>query len=860
MSDKVAVMIDQILRAIRIFFTAGMLVEIRAPKAGRYGTISGYFNDFEKLAKAACDWDGKAPGLYLTLNPVLPELLARSANRAQRNAKDTTTDAQIVERRWVLIDSDPKRPSGISATDAEHEAALERARQIRDRLRQEGWPEPVMVDSGNGAHLLYRCNLPNDPAATNLVQRVLKALAARHDDGFVGVDQTTFNAARISKIPGTRACKGDSLPERPHRISRLLDVPNPVIPVSRELLEKLAAEVPETAKVSSSKKKGAEVPQATKVSTSKKKGTTGSTTANTFDIDAWIDRFGIDVVKPPVAHDGGRKWQIRCPFNLEHDNAAIFEAADGRLGFHCFHNSCVDHDWHALRAHLEPEYQGATGEQPNPTDVGNAKRFVARHGGVIRYCHPWQKWLIWDGRRWCIDDTGQIERLAKETVKAIFAEALTLSDDDKKYLFKHALKSEHEQRIKAMIALARSERGVPVRPSQLDRHPFLLNVENGTLNLQTGQLQDHRKEDLITKLAPVAYRVDATAPIFTRFMVQIMRGRRHMIRYIQRALGYALTGSTKEQVFFVWYGTGANGKTTALNIIHEMLGPDFSKTTPADTFTVKAFGDGIPNDLAQLKGARFVTAAEVEGKKLDEAKLKRMTGQDPISARFMRAEWFQYVAQFKIFFACNLKPNIESAGFAMWRRIRLIVFDVQIKEPDMDLPGKLRQELPGILAWCVRGCMAWQKFGLGTPDTVVTATAAYKQEIDEVGRFLADCTQTVPGTRVPAKDLYAAYRQWCQRADENLLSQQRFGRKLTERGLHKIRGGADGAYAYVDMALLSAVLNDLNDPKASPITPLESSPIGVIQKSVQTERSSFSGRATPSSSDPADGPPKEWVS
>ena len=192
----------------------------------------------------------------------------------------------------------------------------------------------------------------------------------------------------------------------------------------------------------------------------------------------------------------------------------------------------------------------------------------------------------------------------------------------------------------------------------------------------------------------------------------------------------------------------------------------------------------------------------------------------------------------------------------MWRRIRLIVFDVRIDEPDKSLPDKLRRELPGILAWCVRGCMVWQKFGLGTPDTVVAATAAYKQEIDDLGRFLADRTQATPGARVPAKDLYAAYRQWCQRAEEAPLSQQRFGRKLSERGMLKSRVGADGAYAYVGIGLLPGVLNNLNDPKATSITPTESPSIGVIPKSSQTERSSFSGGDTDPTSDRTDPQPR----
>jgi putative DNA primase/helicase len=538
-----------------------------------------------------------------------------------------------------------------------------------------------------------------------------------------------------------------------------------------------------------------------------------------------------------MAHQGGRKFDIRCPFNPEHDNAAIFEGADGKLGFHCFHNSCRDYDWNALREKMEPGWRSA---KANYTDVGNAKRLVRSYGADIRYCHAWGKWLIWDGARWQIDETGDIERLAKKTVAALFGEAATLSDEAREKFVRHALKSEQEQRIKAMIALARSEPGVPVRPNQLDVHPFLLNVLNGTLDLRSGKLREPRREDLITKLVPVAYDPVAKAPAFTRFIVEVMCGRRDLIRYLQRALGYALTGSTSEQVFFVLYGSGANGKSTLLTLIHNLLGPDYAMDTPADTFSAKQFGDGIPNDLARLKGSRFVTAVELEGRKLDEPKLKRITGQDQITARFMRAEFFQFTAELKLFIACNEMPTIDSSGHAIWRRIRLIPFDAKITKPDRHLPDRLRRELPGVLAWLVRGCLAWQKRGLGLPEPISAATKAYRQEMDAVGRFLADCCESVKEAKIGAKVLYEAYLAWCKRAEEEPLKQAAFGRKLTRRGLPKARSGDGGSYEYTGLALVAGLLNDLNGLNDSYCQPIENPPIELTQKKVQTEPNSFS--------------------
>jgi hypothetical protein len=271
---------QEIARALAVLFDEGDVVELRIPKTERDGTVSGYFSNHTLLLKALASRNGDA-AVYLTLNPVVPSLLARCANRVRSRARTTTSDKDIERRCWLLIDCDPVRPAEISSTDAEHEAALERARDIRLVLSEEGWPAPVLADSGNGAHLLYRTDLPNDEPAAKLVEGVLKALAGRFDDDAVKIDQTVFNAARICKAYGTVSRKGDDLEERPHRLSRIIDAPSRLAPVERELLKALAG--------------SAAPPPPPPRPASRAR----------FDIEAFVTRHLH--ARAPVSHEGGRK-------------------------------------------------------------------------------------------------------------------------------------------------------------------------------------------------------------------------------------------------------------------------------------------------------------------------------------------------------------------------------------------------------------------------------------------------------------------------------------------------------------------------------------------------------------------------
>jgi hypothetical protein len=308
--------------------------------------------------------------------------------------------------------------------------------------------------------------------------------------------------------------------------------------------------------------------------------------------------------------------------------------------------------------------RGATKELRRLTDLGNAERFVDHHQKDVRYCIQ-LGWLVWDGRRWAVDNSGEVERRAKLAVRQIYIEAAHTEDKEaREAISSWAHRSESAARITAMIELAKSEYGIPVNQDALDCNPWLLNVANGTLDLKSGALREHSPDDLITKLIDVEYHPDAKCPTWEKFLERVLDGDTDFIQFIQKALGYSLTGSTREQVFFINYGTGQNGKTTLQDTMRELLG-DYAKQTSTETLLVKRF-DGIPNDVARLAGARFVCAVETEsGRRLAEALVKAMTGGDTMSARFLYRETFQFKPSFKLWLAVNHKPRILGTDVAI---------------------------------------------------------------------------------------------------------------------------------------------------------------------------------------------------
>jgi putative DNA primase/helicase len=476
----------------------------------------------------------------------------------------------------------------------------------------------------------------------------------------------------------------------------------------------------------------------------------------------------------------------------------------------------------------------------NTTDLGNAERLVDMHGEDLRYVHDWGRFIVYDGQRWGMDRNGTVKQRAKDTVRSIYHEAGDATDADaRRDLVNHAKRSEAQSRIEAMISLAKAD--VPILPEELDADPWLLNVENGVVELRTGEMRSHRREDYVTKIAGTYYNPDATAPNFEAFLERVLPSE-SLRRFVQRAVGCSLTGDVSEQALLFLHGAGANGKSTLINVILALLG-EYGQQAAPELLTAKA--GTHPTELADLKGTRFAACVEVEdGRRLAESLVKQLTGGDRIKARFMRQDFFEFDPTHKIFLAANHKPTIRGTDHGIWRRIKLVPFEVTIskEEQDPSLFEKLRQELPGILAWAVKGCLDWQEHGLDEPEEVRKATDAYRAEMDVLAAFLDECCMLSPSARTRAKALYAAYRGWCEANGEHAEKQKSFGMRLTERGFERRRSAPDGGYEWHGIGLLYEgcdpdplkKTNTLNDPEPkSDITTENGAHVAQTRNSVQ---------------------------
>ena len=439
----------------------------------------------------------------------------------------------------------------------------------------------------------------------------------------------------------------------------------------------------------------------------------------------------------------------------------------------------------------------------NNTDLGNAQRLTQQWGDVVRYVTEFKKWIFWDTTRWCFDEDGYVIRLAKKTVREMYQQASQVEDvDRRRNMARHAQKSESLHSLEAMEKLARTEEGMPISQSSLDTNPYLLGVRNGVVDLRTNTLITNNPEDFITKQAQVDYLPDAPAPRWLSFLDQIMEGDASMVEYLQRIVGYSLTGETSEQVLFFLYGFGANGKSTFVTTIQQMLG-DYAAQTPSRTLMTR--GRGANNDVARLRGARFVATTETEeGNRFDESELKILTGGDMIAARFLYQEHFEFQPDFKIWISGNHKPFIRGNDIGIWRRIRLIPFDVTIPvaEQDRELTIKLKEELSGILNWAIEGCLKWQEEGgLITPKKVEEATSEYRTELDLIRRWIEECCEKKPHVQTSSSKLYQSYKSWATDNGEWVMSHKVFGNKLKEHRYESKRTNKGTVYQRLGLRL-----------------------------------------------------------
>ncbi|PAD46682.1 phage/plasmid primase, P4 family [Shouchella clausii] len=435
------------------------------------------------------------------------------------------------------------------------------------------------------------------------------------------------------------------------------------------------------------------------------------------------------------------------------------------------------------------------------TELGNAERIVYEHGKDIRYC-PEREWLIWNGKRWVEDSKKEIESITARTLRSIYKEAEQASDEKiSKKLYDWALKC--ERRSVRINSILDTRPMVSVTNEELDKHPYLFNCKNGVIDLKTGKLLSHDRKYLFTKISDVEYDKSAKCPNWIKFLESIFQDDNgnvdyELIRFMQKAIGYTLTGDISEQQMFFLFGTGRNGKSTFINTIQRILGA-YGKQTNSDTFIRKKNDSGINNDIARLDKARFVSAVESEeGQQLSESLVKQITGGERMTARFMRQEFFEFTPEFKVFFTTNHPPVIRGSDEGIWRRICQIPFKVTIPKSQVDrrLPQKLEAEMPGILTWAVEGCLLWQKEGLEQPLSIKKATQEYREDMDILGPFIAEKCVVDVSAKVEAKELYADYKDYCISNGEFELKNRAFYRMLESRGFKKARGTDNKNFFY----------------------------------------------------------------
>lgn len=444
-------------------------------------------------------------------------------------------------------------------------------------------------------------------------------------------------------------------------------------------------------------------------------------------------------------------------------------------------------------------------------DTGNARRFRDLYGDRLRYNFTQQRWDIWDGRVWRPDEVNGVKQLCDEMLDGMEKAVFGIHDAARAKEWRAFIrKSRGSTAKKNLLTEAQHLSGIPATDSDFDSTGGVLNLQNGILRLKDGSLHPHDRHRLITKLAGAAFDPCAKAPVWDAFLSSVTGGDQDLQRYLQVMTGYMLTSSTREQCIFFLYGDGSNGKSTFLDVLADLMG-SYAMNAQSDTITARRASDGPRTDIARLKGARLVTISECpENVWLDEAMVKQLTGGDTVTARYLYGREFEFKPQFKLIMATNHKPRIRGTDSGIWRRIRLVPFTQTIPEDqqDLQLPDKLRAELPGILNWALEGLRLWlrasengRRRGLPSCAAVDAATAEYRGEQDRLRQFLDDCVMQVPDYSVQAGVLYQVYRKWCDENGERFpMSGTKFGREMSKI---LTREKARNAYEYREVCLTS---------------------------------------------------------
>lgn len=419
------------------------------------------------------------------------------------------------------------------------------------------------------------------------------------------------------------------------------------------------------------------------------------------------------------------------------------------------------------------------------SDTGNAQRFSDKFMGNVKYSHTNKIWYYWNGKYWNKDETGEMKRLADLAIQDIKQQAFTFIEDEKKqeaYL-KWAIKTAGSKPKGNMLIESQHIPGMPVGANDFDIQDDLINCENGIVNLRNGELKTHEPNSMMSKISYASYdnKSKKKPEKWLKFLDDITGGDKGLQLYLQKAVGYSLSGSTKEQCLFFCFGNGNNGKSTFLDVVTDLAGT-YAMNMQAESIMVKKNTGAVNTDIARLNGARFVTVPEPEeGVRLNESLVKQMTGGDLLTARFLYGNEFQFKPEFKLWIGTNHKPIIRGTDDGIWRRVILIPFTVKIpkEKVDKNLSWKLRKELPLIMKWAVDGCILWQKEGLQKPTCIQKASDDYREEMDVLSKFISDCVEIADdNSGLKASEIYTVYQRWASENNEYEHTNTRFGKEF----------------------------------------------------------------------------------
>ena len=425
------------------------------------------------------------------------------------------------------------------------------------------------------------------------------------------------------------------------------------------------------------------------------------------------------------------------------------------------------------------------------TDVGNAQRFVDKYGKIVRYNFTDKVWYVFDGKTWQRDEGDQVLSLATKLNSNVDISDLIAYSPDPKHAEQAAARYQNKlattRTIKNMLELVKAQ--LPVKHGAFNQQPFSLNLKNGTLNLQSAELTKHSAKDLIDKIAPVTYSKGAKCPLWLNFLKQIFQNNKDLIEFIQRAVGYSITGDTSEQVMFLLVGDGKNGKSVFINTIAKLLG-NYAKNMSSQSIMIKR--DTASHDLARLEDARLVISSESnEGERIDESLVKSLTGQDTIVARYMFGSEFEFTPKFKLWMATNHRPIIRGTDKGIWRRLVIVPFKYTVPDSQVDkhLEQKLEQELPGILNWALAGTQAWLQEGLQLPQVVIDENKNYQKQMNIIDQFISDCIYDKTGEtdkdgqpyKIKTSYTYQLYRKWAKLNGAYMMSNIRFGAEMRKK-------------------------------------------------------------------------------